>query len=164
MKKIKLTQGKYALVDNADFKWLSRWKWCYSSGGYAKRGTVKRIEGIRKSIQFAMHREIIQTPKGMHTDHIDGNRLNNQRRNLRIVTCAQNKMNVVNIRKHAGKFKGVSWDNTGKRWRARITKDGKEKYIGNFKTKVAAAKAYDAEALLLFKSYAKTNKQLRKIK
>jgi hypothetical protein len=71
MKEICLTKGKNTIVDDKDYEWLNQWNWYYGADGYAVRNdkNLKRL---------FMHRVIIQTPIGMYTDHIDGNRLNNQ--------------------------------------------------------------------------------------
>lgn len=88
MKKIKLTSGKFALVDDDMFEELNKFSWCLN-GGYAIRGYSKN----GKQAKLKMHRVIMNTPKGMDTDHIDNNKLNNQRNNLRVCTRSQNCMN-----------------------------------------------------------------------
>ena len=80
MKQIPLTQGKFAIIDDKDFEYLNQWKWTYD-GRYAIRSVAFTV-GKRSKIY--MHRIILNTPVGMDTDHIDMNRLNNQRLNLRI--------------------------------------------------------------------------------
>ena len=87
MKEIKLTQDKVALVDDEDYKWLNEFKW-YCAAGYAARNSPK-ING-KQSINIFMHREINNTPKGMDTDHISHNRLDNRKVNLRTCTCSEN--------------------------------------------------------------------------
>lgn len=99
MKKIKLTQGKYALVDNKDFEYLSQWKWHVNMAGYAVRG---------KTPHLYMHRLVNQTPKGFHTDHINHNKLDNRRSNLRTTTCSQNLMNSKISTINSSGHKGIS--------------------------------------------------------
>ncbi len=65
MKYIKLTQGKKVMVDDSDFEWLNQWKWQLSDNGYAIR---------RYKTTFRMHRLINNTPSGLFTDHINGNK------------------------------------------------------------------------------------------
>ena len=74
---IPLGDGFYAYVDAADYEWLSRYTWHLHNGYAARREKGRRI---------FMHREIMQPPKGMVVDHIDGNRINNCRFNLRVCT------------------------------------------------------------------------------
>jgi len=83
MREILLSRGHVALVDDADFDWLSRSKWHCSNDGYAVSGVV------------VMHRLIMDAPDGMEVDHIDRNKLNNRRSNLRVCTHAENMRNIV---------------------------------------------------------------------
>lgn len=103
MKKIPLTQGKFALVDDEDFDVLNKFKWCCNNWGYAMRNIQRN--GIKSAI--IMHREIMNTPKGMDTDHIDHNKLNNQKNNLRICTRRENQRNRKKNVNGTSKFKGV---------------------------------------------------------
>jgi len=109
---------------------------------------------MRKEIQ--MHREILGlTDPKQKVDHINGNRLDNRRENLRVVTDSQNHMNRV---KGPGtsKYKGVS--RCGKnRWRVFIGKDYKKYRYGPFTDEVEAALFYDMKALELFGQYARPN-------
>jgi len=155
-KVISLTQGKQVIVDDEDFGWISQWNWYAHKQGntfYAKRTTGKD----RKVIIIHMHREIVQPPKGMYVDHIDGNGLNNQRSNLRICTKAQNGMNRGKQANNSSGYKGVGWDRTRNKWRAQIKIGQGSVFIGRFDRLEDAIKAYDAKALELFGEFAKTN-------
>ena len=107
MKKIKLTKGKYALVDDADFSRLNQWKWCYNENGYATRGTHKRINGERISINYSMHRLINKTPDNLFTDHINRNKLDNRKSNLRTITHQQNCFNLSPGKRNKSGCRGV---------------------------------------------------------
>jgi len=94
VKKIKLTQGRYALVDDEDFNWLNQWKWCFDrSNGYAHRN--QWVNGKNRKIY--MHRIILGNPRGIlikvETDHKNRNKLDNRRKNLRVVTRSENVLN-----------------------------------------------------------------------
>lgn len=94
MKKIKLTQNKYTLVDNADYANLNQYKWY----AHKERGSfyaIRKTYYANKRITFSMHRQILGLKKGdkHQGDHRDHNTLNNQRYNLRISTVSQNQMN-----------------------------------------------------------------------
>lgn len=110
-----------------------------------------------------MHREIMKTPKGLVTDHINGNRLDNRRKNLRICTRAQNNMNMRNFRsrkklKKASQYKGVYWNGGPKaRWSAEIRHEGTQIHLGYFKHEKDAAKKYDEAAIKLFGPFASPN-------
>ena len=128
MKSIPLTRGLFAIVDDADYEWLSQWKWCALSIGrtfYAQR--KQRLPG-GMSIGFLMHREILCPPTGMVTDHIDCNGINNSRSNLRSATQQQNMMNKRPQLGGTSSYKGV-WQDISARnrkpWRSGIRIDGK---------------------------------------
>ncbi len=157
MKTIPLTKGKVARVDDEDYWWLSQHKWCYSesSGGYALRNGP-RIDG-KKTKHILMHREILGTPDGMDTDHQDGNRLNNQKYNLRPATKVQNQGNRAKTRNRSSKYKGVWFDKERGKFSSMIQVDGKRRCLGRFDDEIEAAKAYDTAALQLFGEFAKLN-------
>ena len=157
MVKIELTQGKWALVDEADDPNLVAIKWCYSGSGYAVHNTS--ING--KSITILMHRFLMRAKPGEIVDHIDGDPLNNQRANLRIVSYAQNSQN----RKASGAvgFLGVEYRALKNKFFASIRKDGKFYSLGYFESPLDAAQAYDNKALELYGPDAATNsRQIRK--
>ena len=86
---IPLGDGFYAYVDAADYDWLSQWTWHMYEDGYPARYEKKR--------KIYMHREIMQPPKGMVVDHIDANRANNCRFNLRVCTREENSATTASI-------------------------------------------------------------------
>jgi hypothetical protein len=144
MKKIKLSQGKYALVDNEDYEKLSKYKW-YSQKNRLTWYTTRWIKKDGKWKQIQMHRQIMKTPKGMVTDHIDHNGLNNQKKNLRICTVQQNNCN--NLQK-AGKsgVRGVYWYKRYNNWHVQITINGKRTHIGYYDDINEAAKEWNRVA------------------
>ena len=94
----------------------------------------------------------------MQVDHIDGNGLNNQRNNLRIVTNQQNGMNQKKQRRSTtSRYKGVCWHNKNKGWMAGIKHNRKTIYLGCYETEEEAALAYNTEATRIFGEYAKLN-------
>lgn len=156
-REIKLTQGKATLVDDDDFEWLSQWKWYANKQGnkyYAMRN-VSIGNGRHRVIRI--HREIIQTPEGMYTDHIDGDGLNNQKSNLRICTNQQNQFNRGGSNGTSSKYKGVHWYKQTKRWHARIKINGGLNHIGYFNNEEEAAIAYNEAAVKYYGEFAKLN-------
>lgn len=133
MKKIKLTQGQYALVDDEDFEYLNQWKWYLHSVGYAVRNIP--------SGQVYMHRLINNTPKGLLTDHINRNKLDNQRTNLRTVNKSINAVNTGLRSTNKSGCKGVSWSKLHNKWEAYIWKNSKKYHLGLFETILEADRA-----------------------
>lgn len=142
MKEIILTQGKVALVDDADFEWLNGWKWYAGKNGkifYAQRATP-RIEGKKSSI--TMHVVILgKFPKGFISDHKDGNGLNNQRNNLRYVTRRQNIQNLHNMER-SSEYPGICWHKQRKKWQATIEINKTRKHLGLFINEKEAFEVY----------------------
>lgn len=138
MKTIELTQGKVALVDDEDFEELNQHKWYAHKDGntfYAGRSINKP-----HPMTIHMHQAIMNAPKGVDIDHINGDGLNNLKSNLRIVTHRQNTQN-----RHATKssiYPGVGWHERDKKWRAYITINGKQKHLGHFDVEAEAYAAY----------------------
>ena len=155
-KEIPLTKGYVAIVDDEDFEFLSKWKW-HEDQGYAKRSS--RIEGSwpTKYKIIPMHRVIMKTPDDMDVDHIDHNKTNNQKINLRNVTRSQNNMNRFSQNGSTSSYKGVCWDSNRKRWMAKIGLSGKTKYLGRFEKEEDAALAYNFAALEYFGEYSMVN-------
>jgi AP2 domain/HNH endonuclease len=107
-----------------------------------------------------MHKQILPCEYPFQVDHIDGNKLNNQRFNLRRVTANEQQRNVGMRKDNKSGYKGVNWYPKTSKWRAYITVNGKSKTIGFFWTAQEAARAYDIYATEMFGDYAKTNKML----
>lgn len=144
---IPLTQGQFAIVDAEDYDFLIQWKWYahweYNSF-YALR-KLPRINGRQKCI--AMHRIVNATPDDMETDHINGNGLDNRKRNLRSVTTQQNQWNQRAQSNVSSAHKGVCWNKNLKKWQAQIWVNNKCMYLGVFDSENKAAEAYNAVAM-----------------
>lgn len=121
----------HTLVDDADFEALTRWTWRLTSHGYVVRGRGGR---------YRMHRVILGLAPDdpLEGEHKDGDRLNNQRANLRTATRSENNQN----RRTWGSvpYRGVDFHVSG-RYRARAQVAGKVYNVGYYKTPEAAAQA-----------------------
>jgi hypothetical protein len=133
MKRITLTQGKLAPVDNRDYEWLSQYKWRarrFKSGHWYALGWVN-------GKQVRMHRLIMNTPKGLDVDHDDHKGLNNQRRNLKNVTRSRNLHNL------ADKTAGIRFYKPTGRWVVRVQKEDVRHWGGYHATFDRAVEARD---------------------
>lgn len=153
MKEIPLTRGKVALVDDEDYEYLSQFKWFFG-GRYAQRG-FNKDDGTRTS--KGMHTDIMNTPKGMAVDHINCNKLDNRKENLRICEPRFNNRNRGMCKSNTSGYKGVTWAKSNKKWFAQIWCQNKCYYIGYFNDKHEAAKAYNEKAKELHGEYAYLN-------
>jgi hypothetical protein len=149
VKRIPLTGGSYAYVDAADYEWLSQYSWHVCGPGYAAR----RENG--KTI--FMHREIMQPPAGMVVDHIDGNKANNCRFNLRVCTHTQNHYNRAKCSKAASRFKGVGYRKANDKYYAKLWFNGRYHWLGYFDDEGEAARAYDHKAVEYRGPFARVN-------
>lgn len=158
MKQISVGHNLFTYVDDEDFEKLSIKKWCLQrrnkNNPYAitKPGTWRE-----RNVTIYMHRVIMDAPKGVFIDHIDGNGLNNQRSNLRFATRSQNSQNMRLRKTSVSGYKGVCWNKKDKVWISRISVEGKPIHLGSFKEKEAAAAAYNIAALMYFGEFAFLN-------
>ena len=165
---IKMSSGFVVKVDVEDYEWLSRRKWHVRHGppggtNYAVTNFRIITPGETKRVyrKVYMHRLINNTPEGMHTDHKNGDGLDNRRFNLR--NCTQSE-NFMNQHRTCGtsKYKGVYWHKKDKKWISQIQGFGKYKYLGTFTDEKEAALAYNNAAIVAFGEFAHLNKIGRK--
>lgn len=151
-----LSKGQNALISPEDADRVQPFKWYLNASGYAAR----RIGYKQKSMVY-MHRLIMDAPAGYEVDHINGNKLDNRRENLRLVTRQQNMHNRPARRKenrtsiYKGVYKHV--DGNYVRWAAQILVEKKKRHLGLFNTEVEAACAYDRAASDFQGEYARLN-------
>lgn len=137
-----LTNAKETIVDDDMFEYLSQFKWHTNKHGYVKRN-LTCLDG--KSRCFSLHHVIIGRPlNGLQVDHINGDKLDNRKENLRIVTLRQNNQNRKEFRNQtkSSRFLGVFWDKNLGKWRAAITINRKMIHLGVFVNEETASLAY----------------------
>lgn len=145
MKKIKLTQGEYTLVDDKNFKELNNYKWCcgkYHNIKYAMRTFWKG----KKQTTILMHRQImgLKHDDKRQVDHINHNGLDNRKScNLRICESKQNIYNSRLRKNNTSGFIGVSYDTINKKWLVTARVSGIKTYIGRFGNLKKAASEYN---------------------
>jgi len=141
-----LSNGDTAIIDD-DCALLLKWKWQLDNTGYPSRGGSYN----GKKCHVRLHTLIMgAAPKGMVTDHINGNKLDNRRANLRFCTKSINNLN-------SGPS-GVSWHEGDQAWRVRFKIGGKELYYGNFQDKdEALSVAHLLKGALIYHELTKGN-------
>lgn len=156
MKEIKLTQGKFAQVDDWNYDRLNESKWY----AFKKKYTYYAVRFIyfnnsQKSI--LMHREIMNTPIGLECDHEDHNGLNCLEENLRNCTHSENQKNRRPSVNGTSKYLGVSYSKAKKKYRADISLNNNDTFLGAFSTETEAALAYNEAAKKYHGEFANLN-------
>jgi hypothetical protein len=136
-------------VSDEDYDELSKYHWHVDING--------GVSGRPNKVRTLMHRYIMKPNINEEVDHIDGNRMNNQRSNLRIATSSQNKMNRGPRKDNTSGYKGVSWHSQNNKWTARIKAGDKYLHLGLFDNIEDAKNAYNKSAIELHKEFAWIN-------
>lgn len=111
-----------ALIDTEDIEKVSSDKWCIDKNNY-----------VKNSKQEYLHRVILDAPKDMYVDHINGNTLDNRKNNLRICTNRENVSNRTKLgTNNTSGILGVRFDNRRNKWYADIQYKGKCMFLGYF--------------------------------
>lgn len=156
MKKIQLSQGQFALVDDDDYDRLSKYKWCalkHHTGKYYAARTD--VANNRKTIR--MHRFImgICDDTDKVADHINNDPLDNRKVNLRVCTKKENAKNRTSKKGASSVYLGVNISGNG--FIARVGSGEDRKYLGYFSCEIEAAKAYDIAAKEMHGEFANLN-------
>jgi hypothetical protein len=147
---IPLNQGRFVIVDLADYEKLIQHEWSVKiSPVYAVR--------MENGRNIYMHNEIMQPQPGFIVDHRDHEGLNNTKTNLRLATKSQNCCNQKKKEGCTSKYKGVYFSKTAGKWKAAIKFQRKCIFLGYFENEIDAAKAYDKAARELHGEFAVLN-------
>lgn len=154
MAKLKTSRG-WAIVDKEDLPLLEQYRWSFAGNGYVANKSAGPT--------IYLHRLVVRAPKGTYVDHINHDKLDNRKANLRFCTQTQNRANsVLNKRGTISGFKGVALFKNlpvgTKRWRACIKVNHKVKSPGYYHSAKEAALAYNNAALETFGEFALLNK------
>lgn len=134
-------RGGFVQINAVDYPLLKQCAW-------------RIVDGYVRGSKGSLHRIIMNAPAGAVIDHINGNALDNRRKNLRICTQRQNLWNGRAHRDGSSKYRGVCWNRSNSKWRVQI----QGKTIGHFTAETDAALAYNAAALDRFGEFAKLNR------
>lgn len=124
----------YAIIDASDAEWVAHWRWSLHMGGYAFR--LERVDG--RSVTIFLHRAVLGLPpspgqnRTHETDHINRNRLDNRRGNLRFVSRSVNMMNRGPYGRRSAQRGHVEWRNDTQKWRAFVWVAGRRLHLGSF--------------------------------
>ena len=152
MRLIPLSRGKrYAMVSDCDYARLSMYAWQLTSNGYGMRH-LPRVPGMPRPTRL-MHREVMDAPGGVEIDHINSDKLDNRRENLRFCERGHNQQRAGCRSRH--KYRGVKFYRN--RWVARIHFNGEEISLGCFSQEATAAYAYNRAATKLYGEHALVN-------
>ena len=150
MKRIPLTNGYFAIVDDEDYESVSRFKWYSQRHGDCDYACcliyMGHVGGTQKNAKMKMHQLIMRPPVGLEVDHRNQDGLDNTRGNLRLCTRAQNCMNRRSRKATSSIYKGVCWFKNNRKWCARIWVGGRNIRLGMFVDEIKAARAYNAAA------------------
>lgn len=156
---ITLTQGKVAWVDQADYAGLAQSKWYAQKRPHGRFYACRKVrDASGKQAMEQMHRRVLGLTEGdgFFADHVNGDGLDNRRRNLRACTPGENLCNVVG-RSGSSRFKGVSFDFRKGLWHAQVSRAQRKHHLGFFTNEQDAARAYDQAALRLHGEFARLN-------
>lgn len=151
-------------MDDEFYEELNKWKWYLDIGGYAVRRRSHGTKNGKRIRSFArIHREVMNAPKGVFVDHINGNRRDNRLENLRLATNQQNQKNSKVTARNKYGYKGVTIE-CDKRyasiWRMTTHSPTGRQIVFHFKTPQEAAREYDRLNVGWFGDYALTNAKL----
>lgn len=157
MSKKSNTNDEYnMLISKCDLNNVLSYKWYYGNSGYpVTYGSYDKTVIFKHPMQI--HRLLYgNSAHGYVIDHINRNKLDNRRANLRMCTPAENSYNKTKSVNSLNKYKGVSLQNN-KTYMASITKDGVKHVIKNINTEEEAARIYDMMAEDLHGRFAAKN-------
>ena len=136
------------LLDPEDYELISKYIWRETVQGYA-------VSSMKPNIR--MHGLITGCDESLCVDHINHNKLDNRRVNLRTCTISQNQMNRQPSKGKSSKYKGVSYDKRRKCWAVGFEKDNQRYFVGRFQEEDEAAIAYNKAVLKIHGDFALLN-------
>jgi hypothetical protein len=161
-KRIKLTKGKFAIVDDDDYSYLNRFKWYASESSEGANGLdwyATRRGGSRERDGFCVRMSdfLVSVPNGYRVFHRNKNTLDNRRVNLTAVPFYTSIHNQRKKKNTTSVYKGVCWNKNSKKWVSAVVSNKKRYWLGSFKSEKEAALAYNKKAEQLYGEFAYQN-------
>lgn len=138
-------RGGSTTIDAEDLHLLNGRKWRIDTKGY--------VACFDDKVYLLLHRLVNKTPDGFDTDHRDGVRTNNVKRNLRTLTRSQNTKNRSMSKSNTSGYTGVKWNTRSKKWLVYITVDYRAIYLGGYLDKEKASLVYQQAAAKHFGTF-----------
>jgi hypothetical protein len=158
MKEIKLDKGYTALVDDSDYEFLNQWTWHFNKGYASRTVHFRDKDGKRKEVRVLMHRQILGlVDPSIYGDHINLNKLDNRKCNLRLADKSTNCWNKGRRKTATSQYIGVCYIRERNTWRGTVYHRGRTVWQKDYKDEKEAALARDIQALKYRGEYAKLN-------
>ena len=143
-------------IDEIDNDLLNT-SWCLNNAGY--------LTGTKNNVTNSLHRIILERklgypiPEGYVCDHIDRNKLNNIRNNLRLMPKYARNWNAGKPKTDmpTSKYKGVYYHKISKKYMTRIKISNRCLYLGIYENEIIAALVYDDVAREVYGDFANGN-------
>lgn len=147
---VHLTRGRTAMIDPEDASRVEKFNWSFDRLGYAAGWVDGRIQRL--------HRFILHAPKGLVVDHVNHDKLDNRKANLRLATRRENGANRARLQSNnVSGYAGVSWNKAVGKWQAFIYINSKSHHLGLFHCPIEAAVCRDVAAVELYGRFATLN-------
>lgn len=127
MKIIYAFKGEEIFVDDEEYGELNKIKWCCGDG-YA----LSTLHINDKKFTLRMHRVILKALKGQCIDHINHNKLDNRKENLRFCSKSENSRNKILRANNISGVSGVRWDKQDNKWEVYVAVKNKKIHLGHY--------------------------------
>ena len=143
-----------AIIDIEDIPKVEKYKWRVKIGGTERSKCASVLTGNGSTTYTnSLHRHIMNCPQGLYVDHINGNRFDNRKCNLRICTNQENNFNVIKQKTNTSGYKGVWYDKSRNKWVSELKVNGRKIFIGRFINKNDAVYTRFYAELLIHKDF-----------
>jgi hypothetical protein len=156
-RRVYLTGGRYALVDQKDFYRVNELDWTVKEDFDSVYAVHFLKDPGHHSKLISMHRFILNPPEGALVDHRNCNGLDNRRANLRPATRSQNGYNRPKRKNTTSPYLGVHFSKKMKKFVAQIKHESRKIWLGSYDNEIEAARAYDAAAKKYHGEFARLN-------